>query len=238
MAERIDDLYYSGYKIMQDTDGFCFGIDAVLLADFSANYASQHTLDLCAGNGIIALLLAAKTHTPQFSCVEVQQKPYELSQKSVALNHLEDRIHLYHMDLRELKKTWQPNRFSLVTCNPPYTKLGAGLINPSDQKAAARHEVFGSLSDIIQTAAYLLKPQGTLTMVHKSQRLPDILCEMRSAHLEPKTIQFVHKDAQSPANLVLIAARKNGGCETTILPPFIMYDQNHALTKRAQSLYH
>lgn len=237
MAERVDDLLVHSYKIVQDTDGFCFGIDAVLLADFAQVYTSSHTLDVCSGNGVVALLLAAKTDTEHFSCVEIQKTPYTLAQKSVALNGLQDRISLYHMDIKDALTVLKPHSFELITCNPPYTEFGCGLVNPADEKAAARHEIFGSLSDILHMCSQLLAPRGRITMVHKAQRLPDILLKMREEHLEPKTIRFVHTHAQSPANLVLIAAMAGGGKECKIQPPLFLYDEHNQLTKEAKHLY-
>jgi len=236
-TERIDDLLVGGLKIVQDKHAFCFGIDAVLLADFAREYSSDHTLDLCSGNGIISLLLCAKTQTPHFSCVEIQETAHNLAQKSVTLNELGERISLYHMDLKKSPEVFPPHSFSLITCNPPYTELGRGLVNPKSEKAVARHELYCSLSDILSVASRLLKPGGIFTMVHRPQRLTDIIEKMRQEKLEPKAIRFVYKNTTSPANLVLISGMADGGKEVAVLPPLVLYDENGELTHDAKHLY-
>jgi Predicted O-methyltransferase len=235
--ERIDDLLVGGLKIVQDKRAFCFGIDAVLLADFAREYPSDHTLDLCSGNGIIPLLLCAKTKTTHFSCVEIQQTAHDLAQKSVTLNALSERISLYHMDLKKAPEVFAPHSFSLITCNPPYTEMGRGLVNPKSEKAVARHELYCSLSDILSVSSKLLKPGGIFTMVHRPQRLTDIIEKMREVNIEPKTIRFAYKNAISPANLVLVSGMAGGGKELTVLPPLILYDENGHLTQDAKHLY-
>lgn len=234
-TELLDDLQ-NGYFIFQNSEGFKFGIDAVLLADF-AKECSGRIIDLCSGNGIIPLLLAAKTKVRHIDAVEIQPEMAELAEKSVVYNGLSDRIHIKCLDLKNACTEYGRGVFDAVTVNPPYMKSGSGLINEADSKTIARHEIKCTLEDVISAASGLLKPQGRFYMVHRPSRLVDIFCSMRKNKIEPKTIRFAAPKIGREMNLVLVCGIKNAGCELKTLPPLYVYDENGAYSKEIDEIY-
>lgn len=237
MAERIDDLQYKGLKLIQDTNGFCFGIDSVLLAHMAKDAQSESTIDLCSGNGIIALLLAAKTHTPHITALEIQDAAAALAKRSAALNCLEERVEVVCGDLRRADALFKRGSFDVVTCNPPYMKNRCGLKNENEALLLARHEVMCTLDEVIGAAEYLLRPGGKLFLVHRPERLVDIFCTMRSHEIEPKRMQMVHSSYKKRANIVLVEGSYKGGRELKMLPPLYVYDENGSYTKEIDEIY-
>lgn len=237
MAERIDDLQYKGLRIIQDTDGFCFGVDAVLLANIAKTTPSKKTIDLCSGNGIVALLLAGKTNTEKICALEIQEKAADLAKRSVALNGLEGRVCVINDDIKRAPELFGRGEFDVVTCNPPYMKNTCGLTNDNDALSIARHEIACTLEDVIQTSAYLLRPGGKLFMVHRPERLVDIFCEMRKNKIEPKRMQMVHPSAGKKANIVLVEGSYMGGRELKMMEPLYVYDENGNYTKQIDEIY-
>lgn len=237
MAERIDDLQYKGLKIVQDTDGFCFGVDAVLLANMAKNARSKKTLDLCSGNGIVAILLAGKTDTKSIYALEIQQSAAQLAQKSIRLNGLQGRVSIICGDVKKIRDIFSPSEFDVITCNPPYMKNTCGLKNENEALRIARHEVLCSLEDVIEGAAYLLKPGGKLFLVHKPERLVDIFTLMRENKIEPKVLQMVHPSAGKKANIVLVEGAYMGGKELRMAEPIYVYDENGKYTKQIDDIY-
>ncbi len=209
--ERIDDLQYKGLKIIQNKNGFCFGIDAVLLANFAKNMKKKDlVVDLCTGTGIIAILLAGKTEAKKVIGVEIQKECAEMAQRSVELNSMQSRVEILNEDLKNLKKIIEPGSVDTVTVNPPYMKAGSAIINDENKMSIARHEVCCTLEDVIKESARILKANGEFYMVHKPERLVDIFCTMRKYKIEPKRIRFVQPSVEKPANIVLIEGCKNG----------------------------
>lgn len=202
--ERIDDLGIGGLKLIQNTDLFCFGTDSVLLTDFVRVPAGGRVVDLCTGNGIIPVLLSAKTKASEITGVEILKESYDLATRNCDLNNLSPRVRFIKDDLKNWKEHFPSGYADVVTCNPPYMKVGAGFQNPHDLKAAARHEVFATLDDITRTAAGILKFGGYLYMVHRADRLCDVLCSMRASGIEPKRLAFVHPDPERAATLILV----------------------------------
>lgn len=237
MARRVDDLQYKGLKIIQDTDGFCFGVDAVLLANMAKTTASRKTIDLCSGNGIVALLLAGKTKTPKIYSLEIQQEAASMAAESVSLNGLDERVKVINDDLKNVSSIFGRGEFDVVTCNPPYMKNTCGLTNDNDALKIARHEIMCTLEDVIEAAAYLLKPGGKLYLVHRPERLVDIFCEMRKYKIEPKRMQMVHPSAGKRANIVLVEGAYMGGKELKMMEPLYVYDENGFYTKQIDEIY-
>ena len=202
--ERIDDLGIGGLKLIQDTDLFCFGTDSVLLTDFVRCCKGGRIVDLCTGNGIIPVLLSYKTKASEIIGVEILKESFSLAERNSELNNLSDRVRFVNDDLKNCQKHFSAGYADVVTCNPPYMKVGAGFQNPHDLKAAARHEVFATLEDITNAAARILKFGGYFYMVHRADRLCDVLLAMRSANIEPKRLAFVHPDPQRAATLILV----------------------------------
>ena len=235
--ERIDDLQIGGLRIIQDDDLFCFGVDAVLLSHFAKETPSKTTVDLCSGNGIVAILLAGKTKTDKLYCVEVQPKAADLARRSVALNQLEDRITVIEDNLNNAGAYFAKASVDVVTCNPPYIADRGGPENKSDEKNIARHEILCTLEDVIRESASMLKFGGKLFMVHKPERLVDIFCTMRKYNIEPKRVQFVHPQPHKKANIVLVEGAKFGGAELKMMPPLYVYDENHNYSEEINKIY-
>ena len=209
--ERIDDLQYKGLKIIQNKDGFCFGIDAVLLANFAKNMKRKNiVVDLCTGTGIVAILLAGKTDAKKIIGIEIQEESAEMAKRSVELNSLQDRVEIINQDLKKLKSLIEAGSVDTVTVNPPYMKAGSAIVNDANKMSIARHEVCCTLDDVIKESARMLKTNGEFFMVHKPERLVDIFCTMRKYKIEPKRIRFVHPSADKPANIVLIEGSRDG----------------------------
>lgn len=209
--ERIDDLEFKNLKIIQNKDGFCFGIDSILLTDFAKNIKpNSKVIDLGTGTGIIPILLYGKTKNTKFVGVEIQPEVAEMANRSVKLNLLENNIEILNTNILELSKIYNRGSFDVVTTNPPYKKINTGVINENNKKLISRHEITASLEDFIRTASFLLKDLGEFYMVHRPDRLVDIFYEMRKNKIEPKKIKFIYPNKNKKANLVLIKGIKNG----------------------------
>ena len=218
--ERIDDLEFNNLKIIQNKEGFCFGIDSVLLSDFAKNIRNNSkVIDLGTGTGIINILLTGKTKASEFVGVEIQEDVAEMAKRSVILNKLENKIKIINDNIINLKNLYKENSFDAVVTNPPYKKLNSGIINENNKKLISRHEVTAKLEDFIRIAAYLLKDHGEFYMVHRPDRLVDIFDIMRKERIEPKLIKFVYPNEKKKTNLVLIKGIKNGN-------PFLEFDNN------------
>ena len=235
--ERIDDLQCQGFRIIQDPDGFCFGIDAVLLAHFSLEAAdtAAEIVDLCTGNGIIPLLLAAKTQAEHITGIEIQKYAAEMAVRSVQLNHIEDRVTVLCEDLRNIRDLGMDSKVNVVTVNPPY--INAGLRNDQDAKLIARHEVMCTLEDVVSAAGRILKSNGHFIMVHRPARLPEIFAVMRKYKLEPKRMRLVYPYADKNANLVLIDAIKGGNPQLNVEPPLIIYREKNIFSDEITRIY-
>jgi tRNA1(Val) A37 N6-methylase TrmN6 len=206
--ERTDDLGINNLKLIQDTDLFCFGTDAVLLTDFVRVKKGGKIVDLCTGNGIIPVLLSAKTKAESITGIEILKESYDLAVRSAKLNNLTDKVHFINDDLKNWKSHFECGRVDAVTCNPPYMKVDSGFKSPKDLKAMARHEVSVTLDDITKAASGMLKFGGYFYIVHRADRLCDVICSMRNASLEPKRLAFVHPDPKRSASLILVEGMK------------------------------
>ncbi|SCX79579.1 tRNA1(Val) (adenine(37)-N6)-methyltransferase [Alkaliphilus peptidifermentans] len=234
--ERIDDLHIKDLKIIQNTRGFCFGIDAVLLASFVELKKNSKVMDLGTGTGIIPLLLAGKSTSSSITAIEIQQEVADMAIRSVVFNKLEDRIKILNIDLKTASEHVPVNEFDVVTTNPPYMHAN-GLINPDDKKAISRHEIKCSLEDVIQTASKLLKHHGRFFMIHRPQRLVDIMVLCRKHKLEPKRLQFIHPAHGRKPNLLMIDCRKAAQPELRILDPLVVYDEDGEYTQELLERY-
>lgn len=233
--ETLEDLQCNGLKLIQKKDGFRFGTDAVLLADFAKDIISKKTLDFCTGTGIVPILLSAKTKTPHFSAVEIQPEIADTAKRSVCANGLSERIRIECADLKNCP--FEPSSFDLITCNPPYMKSGAAILNDTDSKIISRHEVMCSLEDVMKSASRLLKFGGHLVMVHRPNRLADVLSEMRNHGIEPKKLRFVHAAIEKPPILFLVDGMNKANRDMKILPPLILYKKDGAESDELKSIY-
>lgn len=237
MAERIDDLQIKGYRLIQNPELFCFGVDAVLLSSFAKAKDTDKVIDLGCGNGIIPILMAAKTDAKRIVGLEIQDESAKLATRSVELNELSDRISIVKGDIKEASSIFGASSFQVVTTNPPYMNENHGLINDYSAKAIARHELLCSLEDIIRESARLLVPSGRLYMIHRPHRLEDILVLMREYHIEPKHLRFVHPYVDKEPTMVLIEGLRGGKPSMKIDPPLIIYEDVNKYTKEINDIY-
>lgn len=235
--ERIDDLQCNGLKLIQDPDGFCFGIDAVLLSNFCEIKNRWRVIDLGTGSGIIPILLAGKTRANEIIGVEIQEEVAEMARRSVRLNQLEDRVKIVHEDLNQIASHFSIHSFDAVTTNPPYMHQGSGFPNPKSNKAIARHEIKATLEDVIRVSSKLLKDKGHFYMVHRPHRLVDMLCLCRQYKLEPKKIRFVHPNPSKKPNILLIQCIRNGKPELKFMDPLYVYNDDGTYTQEIYKIY-
>lgn len=235
--ETVDDLQCGGYKIIQDTNGFKFGTDAVLLADFAKDAKGECLLDLCTGNGIVPILLAAKTNLKEIHGIEIRERSAELAVRSVKLNRLEERIKITNGDLKEYAEYFEKRSFDAVTCNPPYMKSNSAIVNTNDAKTIARHEICCTLEDIISAASQLLKVGGKFYMVHRPTRLAEVIFCMKKYKIEPKKLRLVYPDLLSEPVLFLIEGLIFGKEETRIMPPLFLKGTDGAESEELKKIY-
>ena len=236
--ERIDDLEFKNLKIIQKDNGFCFGIDAVLLSDFAKEIKQgSKVLDLGTGTGILSILLSGKTKLSKIYGIELQKDIAQMATRSVKLNNLDDRIEIINEDIKNINKIFENNYFDAVVTNPPYKKENTGKINKSENKYISRHETTANLEDFIKISFKLLKDKGFLYMVHRPERLTDIIYELRKNKIEPKNIKFVYSNIEKEPKLVLIKAVKNANSFLKIEKPLIIYDENGEYTKELLKIY-
>ena len=208
--ERIDDLEFKGLKIIQNKNGFCFGIDSVILSDFAKNVKpNSNIMDLGTGTGILPILLSAKTEAKKIWGIEIQEYVANMAKRSVLLNKLEEKIEIINENILNLESKFEKNSIDVIVTNPPYKKKGTGVINEKESKLIARHEITASLEDFIEISSKLLKYKGEIFMVHRPERLVDILYLMRNKKIEPKNIRFVYANKESEPKLILVRGVKN-----------------------------
>ena len=223
--ERLDDLQVNGYEIIQHPGKFCFGMDAVLLANFARVKKQERALDLGTGTGIIPILLTAKTEGQSFVGLEIQEESADMARRSVVHNHLEEKVEIVTGDIKEAAEIFGPVSFDVITVNPPYMIGQHGIANASDTKAIARHEVLCTLDDVLRESAKILKPKGRFYMVHRPFRLAEILSKMVAAGIEPKRMRMVRPFIDKEPNMVLIEGARGGNSRMTIEPPLIVYKE-------------
>ena len=221
--ERIDELQRNGYRIIQDPERFCFGMDAVLLTGFAHAKESDVLLDLGTGTGIIPFLMEAKYGCKHLIGLEIQPESADMAMRSVMLNDLSEKIEIVTGDIKEAGNLFQPASFDCITCNPPYMIEDHGLINPQDSKAIARHEILCTLEDVITQTAKLLKTGGHFFLVHRPFRLAQIISLLTRYKLEPKRMQLVYPYVDKEPNMVLLEAVRGGRPRMTVEKPLIVY---------------
>lgn len=236
-TERIDELGRNGYRIIQNPDRFCFGMDAVLLSDFAKVKEGDKVLDFCTGNGIIPILMEAKTKAARFQALEIQEESADMARRSVVLNHLEEKIEIITGDVKEAEQYFEAASFQAVTCNPPYMIGHHGLVNPESPKAVARHEILCTLEDIIMQSARVLVPGGSLYMVHRPFRLAEIMTTLMKYKLEPKRMRLVYPFVDKEPNMVLLQATKGGKSRISVEKPLIVYEKPGVYTQEVMALY-
>lgn len=236
-GERIDELQRNGYRIIQNPERFCFGMDAVLLSGFARAKKQERCLDLGCGNGIIPILMEAKTEGKHFTGLEIQPESADMARRSVALNGLQDRIDIVEGDIKNASKIFGASSFHVVTTNPPYMTAQHGLTNLYEAKTIARHEVLCNLEDIIRESARLLMPGGRFYMVHRPFRLAEIISLMVQYRMEPKRMRLVYPYVDREPNMVLIEGLRGGKSRMTVEKPLIVYKEPGKYTDEIYNVY-
>lgn len=236
-GERIDELQRNGYQIIQNENGFCFGMDAVLLSGFAKVKRGENALDLGTGTGIIPILLEAKTEGRHFTGLEIQETSADMAQRSVCLNDLNEKVEIIRGDIKEATDLFGKASFDVVTSNPPYMTGQHGLVNPDMPKAVARHEILCTLEDVIGQASALLKENGRFYMVHRPFRLAEIMVTMSRYRLEPKRMKLVYPFVDKEPNMVLIEGLKGGRPSVTVEKPLIVYEKPGVYTSEIYDIY-
>lgn len=236
--ERIDDLEYKGLKIIQDNTGFCFGIDSVLLSDYAKNIKKgAKVVDIGTGTGILGILLCGKTEDTFITGIEIQSEVADMARRSIKLNGLEDRFCVKNINIKDVFDEIAPNTIDAIVTNPPYMRENTGAKNIEKKKLISRCEVECNLEDIVRISYKLLKSKGEFYMVHRAERIVDILYNLRKYKLEPKNIRFIHSKAFKEPNLVLIKCVKDAGNGLKIGAPLVVYKENGEYTEEILKIY-
>ena len=235
--ERLDELHRNGYYIIQDPGRFCFGMDAVLLSGFARVKPGEKALDLGTGTGIIPILLEAKTKREHFTGLEIQPESADMAARSVAYNHLEEKVDIVTGDIKGASQIFGASSFDVVTTNPPYMIGQHGLVNEGDAKAIARHEILCDLDDILRESARILPPGGRFYMVHRPFRLAEIFSKMVAYRIEPKRMQMVYPFVDKEPNMVLIEGLRDGKSRLTVEKPLIVFEKPGVYTKDITEIY-
>jgi len=236
--ERLDELHRKGYKIIQDPNRFCFGMDAVLLSAFANVRKKERVLDIGTGTGIIPILMEARYGGESYVGIEIQEDVADMASRSVKYNNLEDKISIDNSDVKDALKLYGFGFFDVITTNPPYMTVDKGIVNPNDTKALSRHELSVTLEDIVSISSKLLKNKGRFYMIHRPARLVEIMNVMRKYNLEIKRIRMVHPYIDKEANMVLIEAMHDGKPFLKVENPLIVYEKSGEYTKEVMDIYY
>lgn len=234
--ENLDDLQLKGLMLIQKKDGFKFGVDAVLLSHF-ANVKKKHrVIDLCTGTGIIPFLLEGKYSPKDILGIEIQDEFVDMANRSATLNKTHN-ISFISEDLKNLKALKNIDKADVITVNPPYKLNNAGIVNPSDKLAIARHEIMCNLENVIEASRILLKDNGRIYMVHRPERLADIITLMRKYKIEPKRIQMIHPKLGKAPNIVLVEGQRDGGAFLKWDAPLYVYNEDGSISDAINKIY-
>ena len=223
-------------KIIQAKNGYRFSIDAVLLEDFITAKKSEKGIELGTGSGIISILLAKRLKSTNITAVEIQKGLADRAERNVELNELKGEIDVRSMDMRKLRDEFHTNEIDFVFSNPPFRKPDTGRMSTDEERAKARHEIEINLPDLISTASYLLRHNGSFFMIYHPFRLAELVSLLRESRLEPKRIRFVHSRQGEEAKMVLIEAVKGGGVWLKIDPPLYLYEKGNDYTREAEDI--
>lgn len=235
--ERIDDIGFSGYRLIQNTEWFKYGVDAVIISDFAKLKKNARVADLGTGTGVIPLILMHKYSPEKVFGVEVQKEVAKTAERTVRLNGLEEKIEIINANVKEASEIIGKYSLDAVVTNPPYFVSGGGIKGDDMTKAIARHEIEGTLEDFVKCAFELLKEGGDFYMIHRPSRLVDVVYICRKYRLEPKDIQFVQPAEGKKPNIFMIHCVKYGGSELKFMDPLCVYDENRNYTKQILDIY-
>ena len=235
--ESIDDLQLNGLQLIQKEQGFRFGVDAVLLSHF-ANVKKKHrVIDLCTGTGIVSFLVYGKYKPQEVIGLEIQDDMVEMANRSSKLNDTSDIVKFVQGDLKDKALLDSLGRFDVVTVNPPYKLNNAGILNPNDKLAIARHEIMCNLEDVIVSARRILKDNGRMFIVHRPERLADIFGLMRKYKIEPKRVRLVQPNTKKAPNIVLVEGQRDGGAFLKWEETLYVYDDNGNYSEEINRIY-
>ncbi len=236
-GERIDDLQVNGLKIIQDPAGFCFGIDAVLLSHFIRVKSGERLVEFGTGTGVIPILLSARTAFEKIHAFEVQPEVANMAKRSIRMNDLEEKIEVIEDNLTEVFNHLKAGTIDVVFSNPPYMSGKGGIKNEDVKRRISRHELLCTLEDIIEKASKLLKFRGRFYMIHRPNRMVDILTLCRKYKLEPKEIRMIQPYNDKRPNIFLMMCSKGGQPDLKFLDPLIVYEKNGQYTKEIYDIY-
>ncbi len=237
---RIENIGFGGMKLIQDTDNFRYGLDAVILADFACSISKEFecAVDLGTGTGVIPFIMSHKNEYADFVGIEIQKELLKLAEESCRLNGLEERISFMNIDVAEIDDLSIGDiRPDVVTCNPPYFIRGGGIPAKNPGRFISRHETSAVLDDFVKAASLLLGGKGDFFMVHRPSRLVDIFCSCRQNGLEPKDIRFVMPRAGEVPNIALIHCTAGGGRELSIMKELCVYESDGRYTDEIMRIY-
>lgn len=235
-GETLEDLQRDGLMLIQKERGFRFGLDAVLLSDFAKIRQKERVLDLGTGSGILPILLQAKSDAEKIVGVEIQRDFVEMAQRSVKLNRVEGKVEIIEADIRSLTMLKKAS-FDVVVTNPPYTRANSGVRCQDESKDIACNEILCQLEDVLSAARDALCVKGRFYMVHRAERLVDVMALMRMYAIEPRTLQFVHAKKNKKPHIFLVHGVKQGGKDLTILAPLILHEADGSWTSDVQQIY-
>ena len=232
-----DLLNYNNLKIVQNPDWFSFSIDSVLLANFVKVNNKMKIVDFCTGNAPIPLFLSTRTKSKIIG-IELQKEVYDMAIESVDINNLNGRVEIINENIKDFCKNSETDIYDLITCNPPYFKIGNDSnVNLNDIKAIARHEIHLNLDDLFKSARKILKNHGKIAIVHRTDRLIDIIIKMKENNIEPKRLQFIYPFKGSNSNLVLVEGSKNGNVGLVLEPNIIVHDNTGNYTEEINKIF-
>ncbi len=231
-------LGYKNLRVYQDSEMFNFSLDSVLLPNFvTINKNIKNILDIGCGNLPVSLILTTKTDA-SITAVEIQKDVYDIALKNLELNNKQNQINIINADIRDLYKNFETEYYDVIVCNPPFFKVSKDShLNKNDYKTIARHEVFLTLDDLFSISKKILKNNGIISIVHRPERLLDIICAMRKYNIMPKKIQFVYPKKDKEANILLIEGTKNGNSGMKILPPLFVHNEDGTYTDEVKKYF-
>ena len=235
--ETLDDLILGKMKLIQPAHGYRFSLDAVLLAHFPILEGVKQAVDLGTGNGIIPILLAARAPELRIIGIEIQEGMVDKARRSIQYNHLEKRIEIISADIREINSILPGGKAELVLSNPPFWKNGEGHINSNAEEAIARHELKLNLEELVSQGAYLLCTGGRLAVIHRADRLEEIIGIFRQHKLYPRRLRMVHPFIDRNAKLVLLEGQKSRPGSLSVLPPLIIYEKPGEYCEEIKHIY-
>ena len=236
--EEIHDLGYKNLKIIQKKHGFKFGVDSILITDFSKRIKKNSiVMDIGTGTGVIAILLAAKTTASKIYAVEIQPDMADMAKRSVILNGLEKKVEVLNTNIKDILGYVNKNSIDVIVSNPPYKRINSGIKNTEKNKLISRHEVECNLEDITKKSKELLKDNGVIYMIHRPERIADVICSFRNNKLEPKNIRFVQSRINEAPKMFMIKAVKGAGEFIKVEQPLIIYSSGTDYTDELKKIY-